>query len=471
MHNKAFSLLFGLLALSICIIAFSSGESDAALPVVGYCCTAVLISYLYFDYKINKRFTYSALFILVLFLFHFGQLMLLTFFYKSYEHVRFLGLLDTRQSLYGFRIMTASLAAICFGILWESSRYNVKKVKRFDYDVDLRRLAKKIIYATFFVKLLLDLATLYISFSSGGEAARMFVNSFPNILLFYGKISLLGFALLIVSLKEKPQQQKKCFLFIIGYILLMMLSGIRSENVGYLAVFLFVYLQSRLKPLKFRQVILYGLGGFLGLTFVVAVGEFRSYTEKGLDSFFELTGGLLTEENVLLGLFDTCGDTGYTAQETLNEYLPKYGPSYGDAYYKGIAAVVPNLLPFIIDFGKMTEESSTPIKLQKTGVLNEGYQNIGGSFFAEQYLNFGVVGGIIMCFLWGIFFGWVGKISAISFETNNVLQLIIMIPIMLASVYWVRSYFGGGIREAVWDIILGLIVLKNSYKKQGRLTL
>ena len=465
MHNKLFVVLYGLIALVCCCIAFSSGFTESSLVVLGYCSTIILFSFLFCDYKINNRFTYSALFVLILYLFHFGQLMLLTFFSDSYEHVRFLLLLNTSKALYGFRTMLASLTALCFGILLISSGIRKWKPAKRQYNVNWVKLSKRIIYTTFFVKLGLDVATLYISLTAGGETARIFVNTFPNILLFYGKISLLGFAILLVSLKHQPQKQRTLFLFIIGYILIMMVSGIRSENVGYLAVFLFIYLQSRLQPMKVKQLLMYVVLGFFGLTFIVAVGQFRDYTNKSFDSFTELTNELLTKKNVILGLFDTCGDTGYTAQETLNEYLPKYGPSYGDAYYKGVTAIIPNLMPSIIDVGKITESSSTPIRLQKTNVLNSGYENIGGSFFAELYMNFGDVGGIIMCFVWGLFFGYIGKKSAIAFETNNIYQLLILFPIMFATVYWVRSYFGGGIREVVWDILFGLFILKKTSKK------
>lgn len=460
MHKKIFVVLYGLIALVCCLVAFSSGYTNSSLEKVGHCSTIILFAYLYVDFKINKKFTYSALFVIILYLFHFGQLVLLTFFSDSYEHIRILLLLDTNHALYGFRIMTASLAALCLGVLWKSAGYINRKGYEKKYNVNWIKLSKHIIYATFFVKLALDVTTLFISLTAGGNVARLFVNTFPNVLLFYGKISLLGFAILLVSLKYHSQKQKRLFFFIIGYILIMMLSGIRSENVGYLAIFLFLYLQTRLKPLKVRQFILYGVYAFFGLTFIVAVGEFRSYTNKSFESFSELTDELLTKQNVVLGLFDTCGDTGYTAHETLNAYLPKFGPSYGDAYYKGVTAVIPNLLPSIIDVGAITESSSCPIKLQRSNVLNKNYQNIGGSFLAELYMNFGVWGGVVMCFIWGLFFGWVGKKSAIAFEQDNIYQLIILIPIMLASIYWVRSYFGGGVREAVWDILFGLLIFK-----------
>lgn len=461
MNKRIFALVYGLIAIIGSIVAFMTSDSEKSLSVIGYCCTIILFSFLLIDYRINKGFSYSALFVLILFLFHFGQLILFTYFSNSYEHIRFLGLLEVPQSLYGFRIMTASLSALCFGILWKASECRKNNLRGLQFNINWINFAKRIIYATFFVKFVLDITTLTISFTSGGFAARTFVNSFPNVLLFYGKISLLGFAILLVALKSKPKSQNKLFVFIMGYLLLMMMSGIRSENVGYLVVFLFIYLQSRINPLGLKQIALYSILVFFGLTFIVAVGQFRDYSKKDVGSFMELSKELLTKKNVVLGLFDTCGDTGYTAQEALNEYLPKYGPSKGDAYYKGIFAVIPNVAPFIVDFGKITEESSHSVKLQNAGVLNKDYENIGGSFFAEQYMNFGVFFGIIVCFLWGIFFGWVGKISVIAFKTNNIYQLLFMIPIMLASAYWVRSYFGGGIREVTWDILLGLYFLRS----------
>ena len=157
---------------------------------------------------------------------------------------------------------------------------------------------------------------------------------------------------------------------------------------------------------------------------------------------------------------DTSGDTGYTAQAVLNEWLPQNEPTYGDAYYKGVFAVIPNLIPSVIDFGKITEQSSCAIRLQKSGVLDENYQNIGGSFLGEIFMNFGVTSGIFVCFLWGLFFGSIGRRSVIAIHNDDLYNLIFYISVMLASIYWVRSYFGGGIREVVWDGLLGYYIVR-----------
>ena len=112
MHKKIFAVLYGLIALVCCWVAFSSGYTISSLEKVGYCSSIILFVYLYIDFKINKKFTYSALFVIILYLFHFGQLVLLTFFSSSYEHIRILLLLDTNHALYGFRIMTAKMLSL-----------------------------------------------------------------------------------------------------------------------------------------------------------------------------------------------------------------------------------------------------------------------------------------------------------------------------------------------------------------------
>ena len=467
MNNIKYTFIFGIIIFFSNIYSFSSGVGIDALHGVGVSATIILTSFLFLDYKINKRFSYAGLFSIILFLFHFGQLILFTYFEDIYPHIRFLLLLSPVNALYGFRIMLLAFSALCLGcfvkyLFIKSKRAFISNETECHYN--WIEIAKRIIYLTFFVKLALDAITLYISFTGGGSAAREFVNNFPNVFLFYGKISLLGFALLLVALRDKPVVQTRFFVFIIAYILVMMMSGIRSENVGYLAVFLFIYLQSRNKSLKFSQILQYAVLGFFCLTFIVAVGRFRSYTNKSLDSFLELTEKLILEENVLLGLFDTCGDTGYTAQEAINEYLPRFSPSYGDAYYKGVFAVLPNLFPSFIDFGTLTEEGASAVKLQKSNVLEKNYFNIGGSFFAEIFMNFGIVGGVMFSFIWGLFFGWLSRTSVIAFDNRNLHRLLYMIPLMLATIYWVRSSFGGGIREAVWDILFGYLVIRY-YKK------
>ena len=445
-------------------LSFFLEPTAIGLELLGHVSLATLIVFLISNYKIcGKHLNYSAIFCIVLYIFHFGQLLIFTYFIDVYPHVRFIVLMSLKDAVHGFLMMHYAFVAMYYGILFmEKKHFRSSSYSKREYD--WIHIAKVIIYLTFCVKFVLDLSTLYISLTAGGTAARLFVNTFPNVFLFWGKISLVGFALLLVCLRSNPSKQLKLFLCIEGYILLMMVSGIRSENVGYLVTFLFIYLSSRKNPLKFKSALLYSVVAFFALTLIVTVGEFRNYSDKSFDSFISLYESTYKEHNVILGLFDNCGDTGYTAHCSINNWLPRFGPTGGDSYYKGLTAVFPNI-PGILEFGKITEESSFANKLQDSGVLNPEYYNIGGSLIAELFFNFGLVGGVFFSVVLGVLIGWISRNTLYYMQHNDNYGLIFFIPLMFATIYWVRHYFGGEIREAVWGPLFCYIVIRNSRYK------
>lgn len=461
------SLRFFFVVWVICSVILSTTDADnmSQLSMLGNISTVELVCFLFCCFRLNQyRLNFSTIFILVLFLFHFGQLVLFTYFRDIYPHIRFLLLMDEKEAVLGFRMMNYAFSAMCMGILWNEKRIHpivTKKANLYNYNCNWVSIAKTIIYSTFIVKFSLDLTTLFISLNSGGVAARIWVNKFPNVLLYYGKISLVGFALLILALKHEPKKQLKIFMFVEIYILIMMVSGIRSENVGYLVVFLFIYIASREKIVKFKDAILYAAISFFVLSFIVTVGEFRLSSDKSMESLFAIWESSYKEKNVILGIFDTCGDTGYTSHAVIHNYLPYHQTSCGTSYYKGFAAIIPNILPGVVDFGQITEESSFPIILQRSGSLSHSYENIGGSLIGEFFFNFGLVGGVIAALIFGLFIGWISRNSSYCFERKNYYNLILFIPIMFATIYWVRDYFGGGIREAVWGGLFAYYIVKN----------
>ena len=246
-----------------------------------------------------------------------------------------------------------------------------------------------------------------------------------------------------------------------------MLSGIRSENVGYVLVFMLVYLRSRQKKGKVFGYIFYCIILIPVLAFVIAVGEFRTVADKSMDSFLKIFNQALTEKNVILSLFDTCGDTGYTALCVITKWLPKYSPSYGSSYVGGMFAIVPNILSYFTLPGDITRETCFALKLQEYGTLSSSYTNIGGSLIGELFFNFGLFGGVVFSLIIGLFIGRINKRFLLGIE-GRFYELVWTIPFMFASIYWVRSYFGGGVREAIWGYLFVYFILKYSAEKRGK---
>ncbi len=439
-------------------------EPMISLKILGASCALELLFFIICNKKIDGRYlNFSSVFMLVLFVFNFGQLILYTFFHAVYSHIRFLVLFNPAEALYGFKIINLAFSMISVGLLLGSSAKSKadlltkKKTDRYNW----YKFALILIILTFPVKLFIDAKSILISLTESGEAARLWVNTFPNVLLYYGKISLVGFALLLVL--NKDLRKKTILLFLIeGYILLAMVSGIRSENVGYLLVFAFLYVITSTRKLKLGRAIVCGLMAVVVLSFIVATGEYRNATNKSFSGFMNIVWQYLTEKNVVFSLLDTLGDTGYTALCVINKWLPKYEPSYGKSYYLGIFAIIPNI-PGVTDLpGRLTTESCFALQLQRKGTLSQGYLNIGGSMIGEFFFNFGIFGGTIVALIVGIIIGKVSINIKNALANDNYYQLIKYVPIMFVCIYWVRSYFGGGIREAVWGPLFCLLLLKLS---------
>lgn len=471
-RKKSFfsGIIYLLITYCICLkLHVSELDALVGLRYLGYICLFELLAFFVLHkYSSGYLFEYSVIFVFVLFVFNFGQLMIYTYFRNIYHHVRFLLLMSKDHAYYGFTLMNFAFITICGAILiGESKVTNKKYTTNVLNEVDMKTIVKILIAITFPVKVILDLVTLYISLTVSGPAARLWVNTFPNIILYYGKISLLGFALIIILNRDNYKKQRNIFLFMIGYILVMMISGIRSENVGYLLVFVFLFLFTSEKKVNVLSILFLLVAGIVGLAFISAAGDFRVTTDKSFSTFFECVSKYLLENNVLLSLLDTLGDTGYTGQSVINGWLPINKPFMGKSYIFGLFSLIPNIPYFFTFPGYITEKTCFALILQKSGVLSEYYQNIGGSLIGELFFNFGTIGGIFFAFVLGIIYGNISKKCTTALNTSNYEKLIWLIPFMFFGTYWVRDYFGGGFREVVWGPLL-LLMIRNLYYRRDK---
>ncbi|RGH48451.1 O-antigen polysaccharide polymerase Wzy [Coprobacillus sp. AM37-9BH] len=468
-RNFLLTLMYAIVVLICNIFIFSTGNDESyELCKIGVISVVEFLIFTVINTKINGKFlNYAMIFCSTLYVFNFGQVIIYTFFKNIYPHVRFILLLEKKDAIHGFQWMSLAFFIICLSILFSCIRSKKDHfIKESSRSLDnYIKLSKKIILFTFPVKLIIDIFCLIVSISSGGLIARIWMNSVPYVFVTYGKISLVGFAMLIVSLKNNPKYQKKVFLFIILYILVMMVSGIRSENVGYLLVFIFLFFSSQNTRIPIFLVIIYGVLGILLLAFIIAVGKFRG-AEKSFSSFVEIFMNNLTKNNVILSLFDTCGDTGYTTQEVINKWLPYYGCTHGDSFYIGWISIIPNIPKLFTLPGDLTAKTYFALRLQQSGILNKNYTNIGGSLLGELFFNFGLFGGVIASIVVGILIGWVSKKVTKITEGYDYNFMITTIPIMFATIYWVRSYFGAEFRLIIWATVFILLIKKTKFKKK-----
>lgn len=468
--RKAFilSMMYATIVAICSIFAFMPyGDEHSKLCQLGVIVLVELITFITINARINGRaLNYATVFCSVLYIFNFGQLLIYTFFRSIYPHVRFILLMDGKDAIHGFQWMSLAFSMICLGVLTFGMKINYPIANSegiVDNQIDYVSLSKKIIGITFPVKLVVDVLCLAVSIVGGN--ARRWMSDVPYVIVAFGKISLIGFALLLLALDEKPKSQKRVFMFICSYILIMMISGIRSENVGYLLIFIFLYFASQNRKIHIPSLAFYAICGFLLLSFIITVGKFRG-AEKSLSSLFSIFMDNITKNNVIFSLIDTCGDTGYTTLEVINKWLPVHGATHGDSYYIGWISVIPNIPGIFTLPGDLTAKTCFALRLQSSGLLNPGYYNIGGSLLGELFFNFGLFGGVLASLIIGIIIGWVSKKTTQYIAIKNIHGMIVPISIMFATIYWVRSYFGGEFRIVVWAPFLIYCITQLSAKNK-----
>ena len=99
------TLLFLLFTAAGNLLSFFLPMDDGAfLSFLGVLSFIEFVLFLVLNARITKTlFNYASVFLSVLFLFNFGQLMIYTFFRPIYSHVRFLVLMPAADAAYGLR--------------------------------------------------------------------------------------------------------------------------------------------------------------------------------------------------------------------------------------------------------------------------------------------------------------------------------------------------------------------------------
>lgn len=396
--------------------------------------------------------SYACMYVIILYVFHFGQVLLLGLFSSHLTDVRIvLTYFSDKENYIGLRVMNYAFLCICNGILIKSTG-NVQSLNQIVVPLASlnknRIIAKKIIFYLFPIKFFIDMLFVYNAFTVGFTYAVHWLSAFPDILKTVGDFSLVGFALLLISYKGDKKKQLKLFVLIIAYFLLLMSSGRRSENVAYIAVFLFLFMRTYGK-IRWKSIIIYS---FLCFCLLAVLSTVRNLRNDGRD-FASLVQGFLdvfTDPRMLIDILREYGDTGYTAMCTLFLWLPRHGPSWGSSYYLGITAIFPNIGGVM---GELSTKSAYALTIQQSGAVFTEYYNIGGSLLGELFFNFGALGGIIAAFPLGLIIGSFFNKVELALRRNDYIRLVIYFLVVTNLTYWVRDTFVGGIRPAVWGVL------------------
>ncbi len=450
--------LMGIILLLMCLIIIytldiSNHECNDLYRFFAIISLLELIIFLCFNTKLTKKFlNFACIFASCLYLFNFGQVFLMGFFPTASEKLTIvLEYFQKMQLFYGLKILNNLIVIIYISILLSYTK-NKKINMTINLEEDkvyLKNKALIIICITLPIKLSIDLVMLYIGLTKGFSESKVFLLSIPDMIVTFGKFSILGFYLLMISLKENKDKQKMVYIFIVIYIMITMLTGRRSENVAYICIFTYIYLSN--KRINIKNLLIFSIMAFLGLAFLNALVYNRNNSVGIVHSFIYT----LKNKNIIFEVFREYGNTVYTSLIVIIEWLPQYTVSLGKSYYMGLSAIMPNLYGIM---GNLTLQSNYGSTLKSFDVLYQQYTNIGGSLIGELLFNFGVYFSIIGSVIIGFGVGRVSKkaqeLIISSYNYNSIYYLNVMAGVL----YWIRDYFSGIIREIVWGAIFCWII-------------
>ena len=396
-------------------------------------------------------------FLLCTVLFYYGQVFLLGFF-KGYELVH-----DwNKLSIYPVDVYHNTIMMVMF--FMTTYVIGVLKYYKFD-DLILCKSAEvdRSLYRIGLVVLLFTLPFniyenyLYIVASVAGGYHDIFLVDIPDYVSSISWISIVGF----VACMYGNTKYKKTFL-IVPIILysLEMVSGNRGPSVcAIITIFAFYNIKYSIKRLSFKLILIYSILGFVGLTMLATIKEFRGVSGKNVDSFVEILNETL-EQNVILRNLEEFGGTVAVPSIVQIDTQNYDSYVYGKTYIAGLASIFPNI-------GHIVSDITDPVSMIKTvvkhGIYGE-YQSIGGSNIAELYFNFSWLGIILGGFVFGLF---TSKIhNRIILNCNLSLVLYYVMP-YYAIIHWVRSQYNSTVRVICWSIIL-IFILSRLFGSQRK---
>lgn len=468
-------LCFLLLVIVICFSFVKETNDYSFLIILSFLLVIETLIILVLNKNKNgSLFNFSTILILALLFFNFSHVFLLAFFQKYLVEKTVVFKYFSYSEL-NYALKWMNIAYVAFGLGTFLYNGSSSKIEKKCVDINKANFSKwkAVAFAlllTLPLKMFIDINFLYRAIFVGFQQGKQWLNTFPNYLVVIGDFSIIGLAQLLILFRNNRLKKNIVFLLSVLYLLVLMLSGRRSENVAYICILTYIFIVT--KPLTQKQrrnsrnnPITTFLKGFVLvtfsffiLTFLYTAVRLRGTLDRDFNMLFTMMKYYLVNENILLEELREFGQTGYTSICVLLNWLPERGPSFGTSYYLGISSVFPNIGGFM---GSLTRQSNFGLTMANTpGMLDSRYMNIGGSMIGEAFFNFGTIGGTLVMLILGFLTGIASY--RVDYGIKNSKSIVIFIPIMFYSLYWVRDYFCDSIRNMLWGVLV-CYLLQNAY--------
>lgn len=403
--------------------------------------------------------SFSVIFIVLSYLFHFGQIILMGFKVEI-EFIRnilaYVAVEDFKDaSLFSFYVqIMLSLGVITLMTIKKNPELLLKRKKDFEITKQLNILNKiGIIFIAvgFFPKIYIDLTEISLFYTEGYLAT--YDTGVDGYLYLVSKFMNIGIYLVIIA-NHKKEKLAMCILFMAGgYQFFSMLSGGRGESILNIIVLLFLYFKF-FGNINFKKMSIYFLVGYLILLVLNVIREIRLLNNISSNDIILI----VKDTSLLQPIFETLNEFGSTFFTVCLTVM--YGKSFIDiSWGENYIVTALMLLPVL---GSSEGIMTSAVYLYNLPINTNLY--LGGSYIGELYYSFGNMG-IVFAFLIGIIIGTISLKIKKFFVEEEYLKLSILIVFVPKILWWIRDYFAFAVKEFVWSSLVIFILYQILRKK------
>jgi len=406
-------------------------------------CTIVL------SYKIGRisYFSFSFVFICLVYVFHLGYLLLTLAGRNELAQVNLGYYVSNRSSTYSSIFSLFSILGIFLGVLIAetfrhelvaTARQRVNDIKIFSRF----RMVGLFLFAISFPLHFYEIVRKLQYYEAGGYVYTHEAH-LNGVFAYLEKPYLFSILLILVSYQGNKRKEFHLLAFGIIIEILLMLSGNRFEPLIYIFTLVyFYYIVHGQERLSYRSVMLLVIFGLLVMVLLVNIKILRASGQSMVSSV-----GLqdLSTESLLLNIIGELGGTQITLA-TAFDYIPSVLPyNCGKTYIISLLSIIPAIDSLYKGF---VDEVFFVYKW--TGSLFHGF---GGSVLAEVYYNFGWLGLAVFPVLGFLIQKLYDRTVDVSINARYK-EMIIGVLIFSYLLRWVRGYFYTGIFDLFWFSIL-----------------
>lgn len=455
--------LYILLALILSVIVYFTGQnktfSDFLVTMAVVSLLQLILNMFFLKLRKINLFSPISLFIIFLYIFNFGQVLLkgfvpnYDFLFDVSDHIG--------QQLYIKTSIFCLVIIFLFvvGVLISYKDVNASKDMK-DYHEHYYIYCKPIGFILLFLSLpfmlYLDITKILASISGGYQA--IFDIEKPG---FFGILSYLflpAIILLLFAYKDNKFTVRVIFILTVLYKIMTMLGGQRGYAVVFIIVLSYIFV-SKVQRISLRNSILYTFIAYFILNILSVIKSIRGISDKNFGTLSNAFSETL-ENNIIFKTLEEFGGTLYTTSLALSYYPDTLSNLHGSGYFFPLLTVFPNVGGILNQF----TDNNWAVQLSSL------VPGIGGSFIAEIYVNFGQYFSYLFPILLGMLMGKLSYIYEQKVKYNHYLIISMYAITFSMSLLWVRGSFEILVRNTIWPAIMIYLlyfILKNTFRKKA----